>query len=114
MRDAIEADDAESLIEEIGDVDELEIPVGKKSEMAIVEVIKRNIAGEMMSLVKTLYKIKTVREMEGKKFAAMDEKYLAIAEKLLYSEIAYALDSDWKAIQERVRENLSQLTLETN
>ena len=110
MRDVIQ----EGLVEEIGDVDEMEIPVGKKSEAAIVEVIKRNLAGEMMSMIKSLYKVKAIRETEGKKFAAIDEKYLAIAEKLLYSEIAFALDSDWKAIQERVRENLSQLSLETN
>ena len=114
MRDVIQTDDAEGLVEEIGDVDEMEIPVGKKSEAAIVEVIKRNLAGEMMSMIKSLYKVKAIRETEGKKFAAIDEKYLAIAEKLLYSEIAFALDSDWKAIQERVRENLSQLSLETN
>ena len=111
MRDAIDADEAEELIGEIDELEVYDIPQGKKAEAVIVEVIKKNKAPEMMCLVKSLRKIKATRAAEGKKFASMDEKYLSIAEKLLYSEMAYAMESKLDAVKERVTSELSQLTL---
>ena len=111
MRDAIDADEAEELIGEIDELEVYDIPQGKKAEAVIVDVIKRNKAPEMMCLVKSLRKIKATRAAEGKKFASMDEKYLGIAEKLLYSEMAYSMESKLDAIKERVTSELSQLTL---
>ena len=113
VRDVMSADDAEELICEIEDVDELDLPDGKKAEPEITGIIKRNIADEMMSLVKSLHKIKAMREAEGKKFAALNEKYLSIAEKLLYTELAFSLETGKDAIKERVLDELSQLPLET-
>ena len=111
MRDAIDADEAEGLIDDIDELEEYEIPQGKKGEAVIVDVIKRNNAPEMMCLVKSLRKIKAERAAEGKKFASMDEKYLGIAEKLLYSEMAYSMEAKMDAVRERVTSELSQLTL---
>ena len=111
MRDAIDADEAKELIDEIDELEVYDIPQGKKAEAVIVEVIKKNKAPEMMCLVKSLRKIKATRAAEGKKFASMDEKYLSIAEKLLYSEMAYAMESKLDAVKERVTSELSQLTL---
>ncbi|WP_051656718.1 CarD family transcriptional regulator [Butyrivibrio sp. AE3004] len=111
MRDAIDADEAKELIDEIDELEVYDIPQGKKAEAVIVEVIKRNKAPEMMCLVKSLRKIKAIRAAEGKKFASLDEKYLSIAEKLLYSEMAYSMESKLDAIKERVTNELSQLTL---
>ena len=59
----------EGLIDEIEAIEEIDLPEGKKAEPAIAEIVKRNIADEMMSLVKALRKIKAIREAEGKKFA---------------------------------------------
>ncbi|WP_026495266.1 MULTISPECIES: CarD family transcriptional regulator [unclassified Butyrivibrio] len=111
MREAIDADEAEELINEIDELEVYDIPAGKKAEAVIVDVIKRNKAPEMMCLVKSLRGIKAKRAAEGKKFASMDEKYLSIAEKLLYSEMAYSMESKLDAIKERVTNELSQLTL---
>ncbi len=113
IREVIGADEAEDLIDDIEYQAEIELPEGKKAEPAILEVIKRNIAEEMMSLVKTLRRIKAVRESEGKKFASLNEKYLGIAEKLLYTELAFALKSEKDDIKTRVLDILSQLPLET-
>lgn len=113
VRDVISADDAEGLIDDIEYAEELELPEGKKAEPAIMEVIKRNVADEMMSLVKSLRKIKAVREAEGKKFAALNEKYLNIAEKLLYTELAFSLETEKDDIKRRVLDELSQLPFET-
>ena len=113
MRDAIDADEAEELIDEIDELQVYDIPQGKKAEAVIVDVIKRNKANEMMSLVKSLRKIKATRAAEGKKFASMDEKYLGIAEKLLYTELAFSLESEKDDVKRRVLEELSQIPLET-
>ncbi len=113
VRDVISADEAEELIDDIECSPELALPEGKKAEPAIMEVTKRNIAEEMMSLVKALRKIKAVREAEGKKFAALNEKYLNIAEKLLYTELAFSLESEKDDVKRRVLEELSQIPLET-
>ena len=113
VRDVMSADDAEGLICDIEEVDELELPEGKKAEPAILEVIKRNVAEEMMSLVKSLHKIKATREAEGKKFAALNEKYLNMAEKLLYTEMAFSLKTEKETVKDRVVEVLSHLPLET-
>ncbi len=113
VRDVISYDEAEGLIDEIEYVPELELPEGKKAEPAIMSVIKRNIAEEMMALVKALRRIKAIREAEGKKFASLNEKYLNIAEKLLYTELAFSLKTEKDDIKRRVLDELSQLPLET-
>ncbi len=107
IRDVISADEAEELIDEIECTQELELPEGKKAEPAITEIIKRNMTDEMMSLVKTLHRIKAVRQAEGKKFAALNERYLAIAEKLLYTELAFSLKVEKDDIKKRVFEELA-------
>ena len=113
VREVMSADDAEGLIDEIDVIEEMDLPEGKKAEPAIAEVVKRNIADEMMSLVKALHKIKAIREAEGKKFAALNERYLNIAEKLLYTEMAFALKTEKDEVTSRVVYELSQLPLET-
>ncbi len=108
MRDAIDAQEAESLLADVSDDEVMEIPAGKKSEAVISSVIKRNETDEMMLLIKSLYRIKAERERAGKKFASMDERYLASAEKLLYSELAFALQTDMEDIRSRVRSAIAK------
>ena len=113
IREVISADYAEGLMDDIEDVEEVELPEGKKAEPAILEIIKRNAAEEMMGLVKSLRKIKAIREAEGKKFASLNERYLNVAEKLLYTEIAFSLKTEKDDIKRRVTQLLSELPLET-
>ena len=113
VREVMSADDAEGLICDIEEIEELELPEGKKAEPEISDIIKRNIADEMMSLVKSLHKIKAIRESEGKKFASLNERYLNMAEKLLYTEMAFSLKTEKEIIKNRVIEELSHLPIET-
>ena len=113
IRDVISAEDAEELIDDIEFSPEIDLPEGKKAEPAIKDIIKRNLTDEMMGLVKTLRKIKAMREAEGKKFASLNEKYLTMAEKLLYTELAFSLKTEKDDIKNRVVDKLSQLPLET-
>ncbi|MBQ7678748.1 MAG: hypothetical protein IJT34_02745 [Butyrivibrio sp.] len=111
MREAIDAKVARALIDSLEELEVMDIPSGKKAEGVIVEVIRRNLSEEMMGLIKTLRKLKATREMEGKKFAMVDEKYLTIAEKLFYTEVAYSLQSDPETVKQEVCHGLEQLPL---
>ncbi|MBQ6588953.1 MAG: CarD family transcriptional regulator [Butyrivibrio sp.] len=113
VREVISADYAEDLIDDIEEVEEIELPEGKKAEPAILEIIKRNVVDEMMGLVKSLRRIKATREAEGKRFATLNEKYLNMAEKLLYTELAYSLETEKDNIKRRVLEMLAELPMET-
>ncbi len=109
VREVICADDAEGLIDDIADIDEAVLPEGKKAEPVIQSIIKRNEAEEMMGLVKALRRIKADREAAGKKFAALNEKYLSVSEKLLYTELAFSLEVEKDEIKERVLDEFAEL-----
>ena len=111
LREVTEKSEAKRLLEHAGDMAELDICGGKKSEPVVSEIIKRNQAGEMMALVKTLYILRRRRESEGKKFAAVDEKHLATAEKLLFSELAYSLGCGFEDIKGSVEKVTSAQAL---
>ena len=64
LREVTEKSKAKKLMDHAGDVDELDICGGKKSEPVVCEIIKRNRAEEMMSLVKTLHLLRRRREEE--------------------------------------------------
>ena len=63
----------------------------------------------MMGLVKALRRIKADREAAGKKFAALNEKYLSVSEKLLYTELAFSLEVEKDEIKERVLDEFAEL-----
>ena len=111
MREAVTAETARNLLGSIGEVELMDIPAGKKAEAVLVGVIRRNLTEEMMGLIKTLRKLKVTRERAGKRFAMVDEKYLAIAEKLLYTEVAYSLQSDPETVRHQVCSDLERLPL---
>jgi len=113
MRDVISQEEASNIMNSLDEIEILDLPAGKKAEAVISDVCKRNEAYEMIRLIKSLYRIKAIRTSEGKKFAAVDERYLGVAEKLFYSEIAYALDTEWDDIKEKVVDTLSSLPLES-
>ncbi|MCR5093400.1 MAG: CarD family transcriptional regulator [Lachnospiraceae bacterium] len=102
LRQVTARDEVRRLIDDPEDDADLDICGGKKSEPIVSAIIKRNEAGEMISLIRKLYRLRRDRIKEGKKFAAVDEKHLATAEKLLFSEFAYSLDCDYEEVQKQV------------
>lgn len=107
LRDVTDKETAKKLIKEPAVKEDMNLCGGKKSEPIVSAIIKRNEAKEMMSLVKTLYLLRIRREEEGKKFAAVDEKHLVTAEKLLFSELAYSLKCDADDVRQQVQEVVS-------
>ena len=106
LREVTDVDTARKLIRKPAEKEDMNLCGGKKSEPIVSAIIKRNEAPEMMSLVKTLYLLRMRREKEGKKFAAVDEKHLMTAEKLLFSELAYSLHCEAEDIRQQVQETV--------
>ena len=73
-------------IETIGVTDE------KKREVFYKEALLKNQCREWVALLKTSYMRKMNRIASGKKSINVDEKYLSIAEKFLFGELAFVLD----------------------
>ena len=56
-----------------------------------------------MSMVKTLQLRRKDRLARGKRIASVDERYLKLAEDLLYGELAFVLEMEREEVQNLVR-----------
>ena len=56
----------------------------------------------MMGLVKTLYMVRAARLRAGKTVTSMTDRYLHTAERLLFTELAYSLDTEFEDVRQRV------------
>ena len=109
MRRVISRKQAQELLAELEEIEEIEVSSGKRAEAQIVSVIKENRTEDMMRLVKGLHKARAQRAREGKKLASMNERHLVTAEKLLYSEMAFSLKRDVNAVKKQVMKTLTSL-----
>ena len=83
-------------------VDNVKLPMrlvltGKEAEELVEEIPQLEtiwIGNELVRIIKTIYLHKKERLDEGKKVAAVDERYFHQAEELLYEELAYALNME--------------------
>ncbi len=91
MRPVILKEEALQLIDEIEDLETLTVLSEKNREAEYKEAIRTCDPREYVRLLKTIHLRRMERIAEGKKVTALDEKYLAIAEKNLISELAVAL-----------------------
>ena len=64
------------------------------SQRQYKEAVRSGDCRELVRIIKTIYLHKKERVDEGKKVAAVDERYFHQAEELLYEELAYALNME--------------------
>lgn len=91
IRELITKEEAESLIRELDDIELLKVPDEKKREMLYKEALMKNQCREWIIIIKTSYERKKERLLKGKKVTHVDDRYLTIAERFLYGELAVAL-----------------------
>lgn len=92
MRLVLTGKEAEELVEEIPQLETIWIGNEKERESQYKEAVRSGDCRELVRIIKTIYLHKKERLDEGKKVAAVDERYFHQAEELLYEELAYALD----------------------
>lgn len=91
IRAMITKDEAEALIREMPAIEVLTVSDEKRREQFYKQALLTNECKEWIAIIKTAYLRKKKRLDSGKKSINVDDKYLSIAEKFLYGELAAAL-----------------------
>ncbi|MGN1267299.1 MAG: CarD family transcriptional regulator [Dorea sp.] len=91
IREVMSREEANTLIAEIPQIETIWVSDEKRRETFYKEALLRNQCKDWIAIIKTSYLRKMKRLASGKKSINVDEKYLNIAEKFLYGELAVAL-----------------------
>lgn len=102
MRPILTKEEAESLIEEIPEIEELWITDEKNREQDYKDALAKADCRELIRVIKTIYPRKQKRLAAGKKVTASDERYFNMAEDFLYKELAISLDMDLDKVADYV------------
>ena len=92
MRKLISKDAALELISRIADIEPLRIKDKKKPEVDFKEALQKYDCEVLLRLIKCIYFRRKKRLDEGKKVTAIDERYMKLAEDVLYQELGVVLD----------------------
>lgn len=92
IRELISGEEAKELIGDMDSIETIGVTDEKKREVFYKEALLKNQCREWVALLKTSYMRKMNRIASGKKSINVDEKYLSIAEKFLFGELAFVLD----------------------
>lgn len=103
IRSVIDKEEAQKVIDEISDIEEIEIASDKLREERYREWAKLCDLRKWVSILKTICTRKKVRLEQGKKITAVDDKYFRLAEDNLYSELSFALGMQKVEIEKEVR-----------
>lgn len=90
-RKLITEKEAWELLEEIQGIPQIWINNEKLREDSYKQALNSGDYRQWVAIIKTLYLRKQERLSQGKKVAAMDERYLKLTEEALYSELAFVL-----------------------
>lgn len=91
MRLAMTREEAVELIDSMPGIDTLWIPDERAREQRYKSAIASQDSSSWVQIIKTLYLRRQDRLAHGRKVTSTDEKYLRIAENLLYTELSMAL-----------------------
>ena len=91
IREMLTKEQAEQLIQEMPAIDVISVCDEKRREQFYKQALLTNECKEWVAIIKTAYLRKKKRLDSGKKSINIDDKYLSIAEKFLYGELAAAL-----------------------
>jgi CarD family transcriptional regulator len=92
MRKPISKEEAKDLISKIGEIEPLKLKDEKKPDAEYKEVLQKYDCIELFKLIKCIYFRRKKRLDEGKKVTAADDKYMHLAEDVLYQELGVVLD----------------------
>lgn len=104
VRKVISESEAQKLIDEIPLIEELKIPNDRMREQTYSDAVKSGDPHQLIAVIKTLYIRRKKREQMGRKSTAVDERYFALAEDTLYSELEVALERDHAEIYHMICE----------
>lgn len=100
IRKVITAEEAQSVIDRIPQIDELVITSEKERETKYKEAVRSCEPDTVVSLLKCLHNRNEERKRAGKKSTAVDERYWKMAENNLHAELAFVLEKDKQEMKE--------------
>lgn len=108
IREVVTCEEAKKLIEEMPSIDTIWVADEKRREAFYKEALMKNECREWIAIIKTSYLRKMKRLASGKKSINVDEKYLNIAERFLYGELAVALDMKKEDVKNYIVEHIQE------
>lgn len=102
IRAVITREEAQKLIDDIKDIDELWIADERRRENVYKEAMAKCDLREFVKIIKTIYLRKQSRIAAGKKLTAADERYFHMAEESLYGELAIPLEMEKEEVKKYV------------
>ncbi len=102
VRHVISRGEAEALIREIGGIEPTEIESDKMREQIYKDAIKSCDPRRLVGIIKNMFLRSRERQRCGKKNTAVDERYFALAEKALYSELGFVLSLDDLSVRDLI------------
>lgn len=108
IRRIMNRQEAEDLLNEIPDAEELWIPNEKMREDKYREAIRSCDAHRYVQIIKTLYLRRIERMAEKKKITSTDEKYLRVAEDALYAELSIPLQIPKERMSDYIADRLEK------
>lgn len=107
LRPVMSREDALSLIEQLPQVELLHFESLNDQKQRSVEILKSGSQLQLAQLAKTIYHSQSRRSRSSKTAYTSDHSILRQAEKLLFGELAAALDIDRSSVQEFIASRLS-------
>lgn len=106
LRLPISRDEADLLIKKIPEIEPLQLQ-DKLLENEYKNLLRTNEHEDLIKIIKTTYIRNEFRRKQGKKASDKDLIYFNMAEKLLYTELAYSLGIDYDACKSYILEVVS-------
>lgn len=108
MRPVIPREEAERLVDAVGDIEPILISCEKLTEQIYREHFKTGSCEEWLRILKTAWQRGRLRIQAGRKMTAVDAKYCHMAEDSLYGELAVALGVSREEAAARVEGELEK------
>ena len=102
IRAAMTKGQAENVIDSIPSIEEAWVENDKLREQCYKDAVRSGSPEALIGIIKTIYARKKLREGQGKKNTAVDERYFKQAEDLLFAEIAFALGKNKDEIRDYI------------
>ena len=109
MRKLLSSNEIKSYLNEFNELEDFEITKEKFREDNYKQCVRGCDFREILRLVKSLLKRKRSRFLSGKNFPSTDERYLKIAENILFSEISYVLKLSKNEVEDLFRTNMKEM-----
>ncbi|MBQ1378322.1 MAG: hypothetical protein IIY77_10160 [Lachnospiraceae bacterium] len=104
IRPVMSRNEAEDLVVAVKGIHAAKVESEKARENTYREAIRSCSPEKLVGIIKHMYLRSAERQAHGKKTTAMDDRYFAMAEKALYSELGFVLDKSNAEVKELIIE----------